>query len=383
MDFDPGDNVSVLISNPYDPLEGNCQDNIFISKLDTSGNFIWVKQLKGHYTLHKRYINLDELGNIHTSGHFQTINCRYEYTTGELTITTGATYFCLFKLDSSGNILSEKQLSTSNNFMEPDTVSHAYTDADGNNYLVVNFHKELFYTSDTETITINNANYFEDSVIFKLNPSGELLWYRQFKGDENQHINALSTDVSNNVYATGYFTGLSNFGTETEIFNLNSFGHSDIFISKLNELGNLEWVKQLGGTSDDIGNSITVDIYDNVFTCGNFQETVDFNTGANTNDQISLGKSDVFIHKLEQKTLSTEINQSDITETIYPNPSNGLFNISLIINKNTPYIITDITGKFITKGILINSNTTINLSEITNGIYLFITEEKSIRLIKQ
>ena len=60
-----------------------------------------------------------------------------------------------------------------------------------------------------------------------------------------------------------------------------------------------EWAKSFGGSSSDEGNSITVDISGNVYTIGNFRNTVDFDPGVGTANLTSTGSSDIFVQKLD------------------------------------------------------------------------------------
>jgi Secretion system C-terminal sorting domain len=62
---------------------------------------------------------------------------------------------------------------------------------------------------------------------------------------------------------------------------------------------NFEWAKSMGGSSDNRGNSITVDAAGNVYTTGFFNETVDFDPGSGTYNLSSAGKSDIFVQKLD------------------------------------------------------------------------------------
>ena len=61
-DFDPGVGTYNLTSNGY--------QDIFISKLDASGNFVWAKQIGGIEFETVRSIAVDGNGNVYTIGEF-------------------------------------------------------------------------------------------------------------------------------------------------------------------------------------------------------------------------------------------------------------------------------------------------------------------------
>ena len=64
------------------------------------------------------------------------------------------------------------------------------------------------------------------------------------------------------------------------------------------EAGNFVWALSMRGASHDTGNAIAVDAAGNVYTTGNFQETVDFDPGPATFNLVSEGGSDIYISKL-------------------------------------------------------------------------------------
>ena len=80
--------------------------------------------------------------------------------------------------------------------------------------------------------------------------------------------------------------------------NISSGGSWDIFVLKLNASGNFVWAKQLGGTAQDRGESIVVDVYGNVYTTGWFEGTADFNPGSGTYNLTSAGNLDFFYFKI-------------------------------------------------------------------------------------
>ena len=66
----------------------------------------------------------------------------------------------------------------------------------------------------------------------------------------------IDIDSSSNVYITGYFQGTVNFGSG----NITAAGGSDIFVLKLDSSGTFQWVYTAGGTGNDNGKGIAVDL---------------------------------------------------------------------------------------------------------------------------
>lgn len=131
------------------------------------------------------------------------------------------------------------------------------------------------------------------------NPTFE--WARQMGGKSYDFANHITTDIQGNIYTTGPFVDTADFDPGPGITNLisASIGYSDIFIQKLDVNGNLLWAKQMGGTYNDNAHCIASDSQGNVYTTGNFIETVDFDPGIGITNLTSEGNSDIFIQKLD------------------------------------------------------------------------------------
>ena len=86
----------------------------------------------------------------------------------------------------------------------------------------------------------------------------------------------------------------------------------------------LDWVKTMGGTLGDKGQSVTVDVFGNIYTTGSFSGTADFDPGDAVFNLTTSGGFDVFVQKLAPngdflwaKSLggtNTDIGQSIITD---------------------------------------------------------------------
>ncbi len=58
------------------------------------------------------------------------------------------------------------------------------------------------------------------------------------------------------------------------------------------------FTKTMGGSANDLGQSVAVDGSGNVYITGYFRETVDFDPGAGTDNHTSAGEEDIFLTKI-------------------------------------------------------------------------------------
>lgn len=117
----------------------------------------------------------------------------------------------------------------------------------------------------------------------------EINWLKREGGASYERSQSIIVDEDNFIYVTGGYNGNSQIGQQT----LPAYGDEDIFISKHDQNGNLEWVVTAGGTEQDLPFSINLDSESNVYVTGFMNEPCTFGdttlTGMN-NDQIFLAK---------------------------------------------------------------------------------------------
>lgn len=168
-------------------------------------------------------------------------------------------------------------------------------DASGNVYTIG------WYTSANITfgsITLTNPGVATSDVfVTKHDAAGNAVWAKTFGGSDGEIGNSIAVDASGNVYITGWYTSTTvAMGTST--LTNTSAGSSDIFLAKLSSAGNILWAKNIGGTSADRCNGITLDASGNIFATGCFMSaTVNF--GANTLTNNGTGTNDFFISKFD------------------------------------------------------------------------------------
>ena len=287
-DFDPGAGTTTLTNS-----SGN---DVFVSKLDASGNFVWARNLGGWSGPNIGYsIKVDASGNVYTTGYFGG-TADFDPGAGTTNLTSaGGTSIFIWKLNSSGSLVWARSVGN----MEYNQGNSIALDGTSNIYVTGYFAGTVDFDPGAGTTNLTAAGY-NDIFILKLNSSGNFVWARSLGSTNNDIGHSIAVDVSGNSYTTGYFRGTVDFDLGVGTTNLTSAGSSnDIFILKLDASGNLVWVKSMGTTTSEIGYSIAVDAASNVYTTGYFSGTVDFDPGAGTANLTSAGGTDIFMSRLD------------------------------------------------------------------------------------
>ncbi len=285
-DFDPG----LGIFN----LNGNANDvNIFISKLDGSGNFIWAKQIGGSDFDVGKSITTDLQGNIFITGRYaKTVD--FDPGPGIFNLTSGSNSSAfILKLDPSGNFIWAKKIQSTLS-----DGSSIKVDAAGNNYSTGFFTGTANFDLGVSNFSLTSTGGY-DGYILKLDSSGNFIWAKKLGGSSTDYGMGLATDGQTNVYVTGEFQGTVDFDPGTASFPLTSTGLNDAFVIKLDTSGNFKWARKMGSDSIDFALTIALDPSGNVLTTGYFTKSGDFDPGSNTFTMSALRKKDVFISKLD------------------------------------------------------------------------------------
>ena len=217
--------------------------NVFITKYNTSGTIQWQRSLADSLAAGSQYdfgnaIATDSSGNVYVTGRF------YNASLGTNAFIT--------KYNTSGTIQWQRSLKDSRAAASQNDYSQGIaTDSSGNVYVT-----GFFSTSS------NGQNVF----ITKYNTSGTIQWQRSLAdslaaSSQSDWGNAIATDSSGNVYVTGYFS--------------NSSGSANVFITKYNTSGTIQWQRSLADSNaaasqSDVGYGIATDSSGNVYVTGSF-----------------------------------------------------------------------------------------------------------------
>lgn len=134
-------------------------------------------------------------------------------------------------------------------------------------------------------------------LIYKFTGAGQFVWVKQLPFGVTAE--SVRTDASQNVYVIGEYSLTKDFDPGPAVFNLTGLGQNDIFILKLNAAGNFLWAKSIGGTTADLGLSVTVSATGNVFFTGYFDGTSDFDPSPAMYTLTSQNQADGFVASLD------------------------------------------------------------------------------------
>jgi hypothetical protein len=355
-DFDPGPGVFNLY--------GDINYNIFISKLDPSGNFVWAKSLGGMFGGVGNSIALDASNNIFTIGYFTgTVDFDPGPSVFNLT-SNGSDNLFISKLDSLGNFVFVKAIETIGNIFSTSRLG-----TNGSLYTMGHFAGTVDFDPGPGIFNLTSFGN-GDMFILKLDNSGNFGWVKAL-GGTGSYTNgkSLAIDVSENIYATGSFYGTTDFDPGAGTFNLNSIGN-DIFISKLDSSGNLVWAKPVISSGNEKGTSIAIDAFSgNLCITGVFDDNeINFGSILLHNTNQMLPGNDIFIAELDDATGIENVNNNN-NISVTPNPSSK--NITIATNKEEgELLLHDFLGKEVMQKTVGHENqTTLDISSLASGIY--------------
>lgn len=292
-DFDPGPGTFNLISSSG--------IDIFISKLDASGNFVWAKNVGGSFSGNDigRSIATDPSGNVYITGNFSG---QGDFDPGPGTFTLSAPTsnsnedIFVLKLDALGNFVWAKNMGGT-------AIDYGFSiaaDAAGNVYTAGLFGQTADFDPGLGTYTLSTITGNFEVFVSKLDISGNFVWAKQVSTSSSSTDKcALTIDASSNIYITGLFIGTVDFDPGPTSYTMTSIGNTNIFVFKIDAAGNFAWAKEMGGISADGGTAIALDASSNVYSTGYFSGTADFDPGAASFSLTSAGSNDIFISKFD------------------------------------------------------------------------------------
>lgn len=253
-------------------------------------NWQWAKGIGGINYDEGSSTYVDKTGNLYVTGYYSSPTITFSTCTlTNVSPGAGGNDIFVVKYDASGNVLWAKTFGGTGD----DCGYSICLDNNGNSYITGYFTSNTITFNNFVLVKTNSNAGVGNVFVVKCDTSGNVLWAKNAGGTYHSQSNSITVDSNGNSYLTGYFNGPSiTFDTTT----LTSINGIDLFIAKYDVTGNILWAKNFGGSSDDYGTRITVDINGNTYITGYFSSpTITFDTIALTN----IGGYDLFIVKCD------------------------------------------------------------------------------------
>jgi trimeric autotransporter adhesin len=289
FDANPGAGTTTL--SPY----AFGYQSSYISKLSSSGGFVWAKQFTAIGSSTTNGLAVDASGNTIAVMRF---NGSLDVDPGPATTYLSASSYdlAIIKLDISGNLVWAKQLPTTNGGNTPNGLA-----VDGNGNIYISGYNNG--TSDFDGGVANTATgiggYFA-----KYNSNGDFQWVRLITSAASVTLYDIELDQSGDVVVAGNFSQNTDVDPGAASYNLtpSNPGFNNCFFAKYDNSGNFLWAKQLSNTTNaqvynpvlriDNGNNILLAAY---YYGGN----IDMDPGANSSFAANVGNYDVFLAKYD------------------------------------------------------------------------------------
>lgn len=387
IDFDPGPSTFTMSNN------ANSTD-IFISKLDNAGNFIWAKRIgSGQYDS-----GID--GEIDASGNIIALGCftgQVDFDPGpnSVLLNSNAVFEQLFilKLDPAGNFIWVKSTGSFNNSSSTLEARDITLDPAGNLLIGGNYEGQIDFDPSPATYTLAAAG-LTDVFILKLDAQANFLWVRTINGTSMDRLLNVTTNSLGAVYALGTFSSSIDFDPGLSTLSLTAV-NMDLFISKYSSAGSFDWAFNVGGSSADMNGNLNADDAGRLYLCGGFGSTFNFEIPPSTYTLSPQSSADVFIARYAPKAetppvepLAIRTENTELKAKIFPNPLKTVINIKLPEGTGATSL-----SLYSASGVLISTwsfleATEIDLSEQSSGLY-FVTMEfenrasETLKLLKE
>jgi len=256
----------------------------------------WVKTFGGIGDDFCESMVIDAVGNVYTVGGFQNTVDFDPGIDSMMLSALGWRNIFIQKLDKNGNFLWAKSIGGKGN----DFGGGIALDAASNVYITGGFDDTVDFDPGMG-VTKLTAVGKKDIFIQKLDANGNFLWAKSFGGRDYDRGTSIAVDADGNVYTTGYFIDTVDFDPGPDSMKISAVGLWDSFIQKLDANGNLLWAKSIGGNNESYSFLLAIDAKGNVYTSGNFTDSIKFDPGTGVKNLSAKGDEDVFILKYNDK----------------------------------------------------------------------------------
>lgn len=280
VDFDSGEAVFNLSSD---------WPNIYFTKYDTSGTFLWARQILANSELTCTSIELDSSGNIFITG-FWSGTADFDPSTEDYILikppNTGTSSF-IAKYSAEGNFIWVETLVGFGNVRILDIAC----DENGELYVTGIFNWQVDFDPSEAVFNLNTNGLDGHFFIARYSSVGDLVWVHQGFSDLVSTGRAVEVDYDGNIIYAGDFRDTVDFNFGPESFLLGGGNGLNGFVSKLDPNGNFLWARHYDSSSRIQVNDVAIGPNNEVYCTGVHASSTNYNPSGG-GQPISMGGQD-------------------------------------------------------------------------------------------
>jgi|GEM_PF-2723237 len=379
--------------------------DIFLTKYSTEGKTLWTQAIGGMNSDFSYEVKLDDSSNCYLAGRFE-----YPFKIGDSVFygsNFGMNNFFIAKLDTHGKLIwVHRGTGTSCPKIK---VMPA-----GDLFACGQYQYDFTWESDT-IASKGGIDYY----LLKLHPNGETNWVTTLNGSDYNNVHSFNIDQEGDAYLLGSSEGYTYLNDSL----ISKFPNYDYFVAKLNQKGNLNWIKPVKRWKDTTEfhlNKINIDFNNNLSIYGALTDRWDtinlgyhhnyglmrlklnpnngdetgsilypnlpntqslqedkwgnFYLGGGFSYEIKIGDKELKIASFYGRFIA-KIKNDGVEEKpstlLFPNPTNGLVQLEFE-NWNDPEIFYELyatNGQRIQNGSFLNQENVLDLNGLSNGLY--------------
>jgi len=342
------------VTDNHAPCNG-CSFDVWLVRIDSMGNVLWKKCYGG--ISHELCYSICE-----TPDHGFAFIGDASFDDGDVSGVHGLNDVWVVKISSGGAIEWQKCYGGSSN----DGGAEIKTTGDGGYLIAGGSH------SNDGDATNNFGD--QDAWLIKIDSVGNIIWQKNYGGSSFDLASSIEVLQNGGIIMLG--VTMSN-----DIDVSGNHGNIDYWLTGIDNLGNLQWQKCIGGSGNEFHfaaptSILTVD--SEIVFCG----TSDSWSGDITGNH---GFLDYCIFKLSSSVTNISLNQNSYFNSAYYHSYNLILNINSRINQPLTIQLFDLTGRLTdekTVEILAGKNDlVIPWKEIKSGIYIVRIGNESSKLV--
>jgi len=290
IDLDPGTGVQSVTGATAD-------GDLFIQKLDPSGNLVWAKTLPVNvfYSNFSIGIAVDNSGNVYTTGDFSgTVDFNPGPGVNNLTRQSAAKDAYILKLNSAGNFVWVRRIAAPTPALYGANAAKIHLDNLGNILMIGSFGSTVDFDPGPGVFNLTTAASLS-GYIAKYDNNGNFITVKEiYNAGALQNV---SDDANGNIILSGFMLSTIDCDPSAATYNLTPVGSSDGFIIKLTPAMDFIWARQISGSGADLVRHHFIESTGDILFTGEFTGTVDFDPGPGIFNMTTSGSTEMFVCK--------------------------------------------------------------------------------------